>query len=175
MTLVGASKQQPPELIAAAFAAGVTVFGESRVQEALAKIPLLPPEIEWHFIGPLQTNKARAAVATFAAIHSVDRLRLAEALDQEAARAGRAIPCFLEVNVAGEATKHGFAPADLPRALARLAELRALEVVGLMAVPPAGDDAGAVAALVSRPGRAARPRRASAGLRARSAGSSRSA
>jgi hypothetical protein len=139
VTLVGASKQQPPELIAAAFAAGVTVFGESRVQEALAKIPLLPPEIEWHFIGPLQTNKARAAVATFAAIHSVDRLRLAEALDQEAARDGRTISCFLEVNVAGEATKHGFAPADLPHALARLAELRALDVVGLMAVPPAAD------------------------------------
>jgi pyridoxal phosphate enzyme (YggS family) len=139
VTLVGASKQQPPELVAAAFAAGVTVFGESRVQEALAKIPLSPPGIEWHFIGPLQTNKARAAVTTFAAIHSVDRLRLAEALDHEAASAGRAIPCFLEVNVAGEPTKHGFAPADLPRALERLAELRALEVVGLMAVPPAGD------------------------------------
>ncbi len=138
--LVGASKRQPPELIAAALAAGVTVFGESRVQEAQAKIALLPRQIEWHFIGPLQSNKARAAVASFAAIHSVDRLRLAAALDAEATRAGRTIPCFLEVNVAGEATKHGFAPAHLPLALERLAELRALEVVGLMAVPPAGEE-----------------------------------
>jgi pyridoxal phosphate enzyme (YggS family) len=139
VTLVAASKQQPPELIRAALAAGVTIFGESRVQEAQAKIPLLPSEIEWHFIGPLQTNKARAAVTTFAVVHSVDRLRLAEALDQEAARAGRALPCFLEVNIAGEATKHGFAPAELAPALPRLAELNALEVIGLMAVPPAGD------------------------------------
>ena len=141
VTLLGASKQQTPARIAAALAAGITVFGESRVQEALAKIPLLPREIEWHFIGPLQTNKARAAVATFAAVHSVDRLRLAEALDQEAERSGRPrpLPCFLEVNIAGEASKHGFAPADLVPALPRLAELQSLEVIGLMAVPPAGN------------------------------------
>jgi pyridoxal phosphate enzyme (YggS family) len=138
VTLVGASKQQSPERVAAAFAAGVGIFGESRVQEAQAKIPLLPREIEWHFIGPLQTNKARAVVATFAVVHSVDRLRLAEVLDEEAARAGRRLPCFLEVNLAGEATKHGFTPGELPSALPRLAELRALEVIGLMAVPPAG-------------------------------------
>jgi pyridoxal phosphate enzyme (YggS family) len=141
VTLVGASKRQPPELLAAAFAAGVTVFGESRVQEALAKIPLLPAEVEWHFIGPLQTNKARAAAGAFAVLHSVDRLALAEALDREAARLGRTIPCFLEVNIAGEATKHGFAPAGIDAALARLAELAGLEVVGLMAVPPATEDA----------------------------------
>jgi pyridoxal phosphate enzyme (YggS family) len=139
VTLVGASKQQSAGSVAAAFAAGVTVFGESRMQEAQAKIPLLPRGIEWHFIGPLQTNKARAAVETFAVVHSVDRLRLAEALDQEATRAGRRLPCFLEVNVAGEATKHGFAPGEVPAALPRLAELRALELIGLMAVPPAGD------------------------------------
>jgi pyridoxal phosphate enzyme (YggS family) len=138
VTLVGASKLQPPELVAAAHAAGVLVFGESRVQEALGKIPLLPRSIEWHFIGPLQTNKARAAVTTFAAIHSVDRLRLAITLDQEASRAGRTLPCFLEVNIAAEATKHGFAPPELPAALPRLAALEALEVRGLMSVPPAG-------------------------------------
>jgi hypothetical protein len=138
VTLVAASKLQPIDRLEAALAAGVTVFGESRVQEALAKIRELPAAIEWHFIGPLQTNKARVAAASFAAIHSIDRLRLAEALDAEARRAERVIPCFLEVNIGGESTKHGFAPSEIAGALPRLFELAGLEIVGLMAVPPAG-------------------------------------
>jgi len=137
VTLVAASKQQPATAIEAAFAAGVAVFGESRVQEALAKIPELPAEIEWHFIGPLQTNKARVVASRFEVVHSVDRLRLAEALDAEAARLERVLPCFLEVNLAGEATKHGFAPAEIEGTLPRLAALASVEIVGLMAVPPA--------------------------------------
>jgi pyridoxal phosphate enzyme (YggS family) len=138
VTLVAASKLQPIERLEAAFAAGVRVFGESRVQEAVAKIPALPPAIDWHFIGPLQTNKARVAAATFSTFHSIDRLRVAEALDAEAQRVGRVLRCFLEVNIGAEETKHGFAPAEIAAALPRLLELRALEIVGLMAVPPAG-------------------------------------
>ena len=138
VTLVAASKLQPIDRLEAAFAAGVRVFGESRVQEALAKIPALPSAIEWHFIGPLQTNKARVAVTTFAVFHSIDRLRVAEALDAEAQRAGRVLRCFLEVNIGAETTKHGFAPAEIVDELPRLSSLRALDIVGLMAVPPAG-------------------------------------
>jgi pyridoxal phosphate enzyme (YggS family) len=143
VTLVAASKGQPAERLRDAVAAGVTVFGESRVQEALAKMPLLPEISEWHFIGPLQTNKARAAAAAFAVFHSVDRTRLAEALAGEAARAGRVLPCFLEVNVAGESTKHGWRPAELLGELPRLAALEAVRWVGLMSIPPATEDATA--------------------------------
>ncbi|HUE97471.1 MAG TPA: YggS family pyridoxal phosphate-dependent enzyme [Longimicrobiaceae bacterium] len=143
VTLVGASKGQTPERINAAWEAGVHVLGESRVQEALVKIPLLPPAAEWHFIGPLQTNKARAAAGAFAAFHSVDRTRLAQALHREAARLGRVLPCFFEVNIAGEPTKHGFAADDLLAELPRLIELEGLRWVGLMCIPPAGIDAAA--------------------------------
>ncbi|HVR28283.1 MAG TPA: YggS family pyridoxal phosphate-dependent enzyme [Thermoanaerobaculia bacterium] len=143
VTLIGASKGQPAERVRAAWEAGVEVFGESRVQEALAKMPLLPPAIEWHFIGPLQTNKARAAAAALAAFHSVDRPRLAEVLHREAVRLGRVLPCFLEVNLAGEPTKHGFTADDLLTELPSLIELQGLEWVGLMSIPPAGRDATA--------------------------------
>jgi len=143
ITLVAASKSQPIESIRAAFDAGIRVFGESRVQESLRKIPALPAGIEWHFIGPLQSNKVRPAAAAFAVFHSVDRLRLAQALDHEAARLGHVVPCFLEVNLAGEASKHGFAPDQLVAALPELAALAALRIVGLMCVPPAGPDAEA--------------------------------
>ena len=134
--LVGASKGQPPERIGAAWEAGVHVFGESRVQEALAKMPLLPAAIEWHFIGPLQTNKARAAATAFAAFHSVDRPRLAQVLHHQAVRLGRVLPCFFEVNIAGEPTKHGFAANDLLAELPGLIRLDGLEWVGLMSLPP---------------------------------------
>jgi pyridoxal phosphate enzyme (YggS family) len=141
ITLVAASKLQPAASIRAAFDAGVRVFGESRVQEALAKIPALPAAIEWHFIGPLQTNKARAAAGVFSVFHSIDRLRLAQALDREAARLERVVPCFLEINLAGEASKHGFEPDGLLAALPELAALPALRPVGLMCVPPASPTA----------------------------------
>jgi pyridoxal phosphate enzyme (YggS family) len=140
VTLVAASKLQPVAAIEAARAAGVAVFGESRVQEALSKMQLLSGPIEWHFIGPLQTNKARAVVEAFSAVHSVDRLRLAEALDAAAHQFGRVLPCFLEVNLAGEPTKHGFAPSEVAPAVPRLAALAHLDLVGLMAVPPATED-----------------------------------
>jgi pyridoxal phosphate enzyme (YggS family) len=140
VTLLGASKTQPAAAIEAAFRAGLKTFGENRVQEARAKAALLPAEIEWHLIGPLQSNKARPAVDLFAAVHSLDRPAIGEALDREAARRGRVLPCFAEVNLAGEETKHGFRSDGLAASLAPFAGLAHLSVVGLMAIPPFEDD-----------------------------------
>jgi PLP dependent protein len=142
--LVGASKTQPVAALAAAWEAGLRVFGENRVQEAVAKSGELPPEIapgiEWHLIGPLQSNKVRPAVELFRAIHSVDRPRIAEALDREAAARGRTLDGFLEINLGGEESKHGFSPDGLAEAVRPLAGLAHLRIAGLMAIPPQGDD-----------------------------------
>lgn len=143
VTLLGASKTQPAEAIGELFRSGLATFGENRVQEARAKAAQLPAEIEWHLIGPLQSNKARPAVELFAAVHSLDRLAIGQALDREAGRRGRILPCFAEVNLAGEETKHGFLPQGLPASLAPLAGLAHLSVVGLMAIPPFEDEAEA--------------------------------
>ena len=138
VTLVGASKTQPPAVLEAAFRAGLRIFGENRVQEALTKAPRLPSGIEWHLIGPLQSNKVRAALGLFRTVHSVDRVKVAQALDGEAAALGITVSGFLEVNVGEEGSKHGFPPAGLAGAVRPLAGLRHLRIVGLMAVPPMG-------------------------------------
>jgi pyridoxal phosphate enzyme (YggS family) len=138
--LVGASKTQSPEALAAAWHAGLRVFGENRVQEALAKSRELPYPIEWHLIGPLQTNKIKAALDLFRTIHSVDRLRVAEAIDQEAGRRGIAVSGFLEVNLGGEESKHGFPVEGLAEAVRPLAGLGHLKISGLMAIPPESED-----------------------------------
>lgn len=140
VTLVGASKQQPVETLAAAFAAGLRVFGENRVQEALAKAPALPPEIAWHLLGPLQSNKVRMALRLFRTFHAVDRLSIAHDLEREAGRLGLELSVFLEVNLGGEATKHGFAEEELPGAAREIAALGHLRLAGLMAIPPPTDD-----------------------------------
>lgn len=140
ITLIGVSKTQPVESLEAAFEAGLTVFGENRVQEAQAKAKVLPARLEWHLIGPLQSNKARVAAELFRVIHSLDRLKIAQVLDAEAARLSRRLPCFLEINLGPEESKHGFHPAELPAALGALAGLAHLEIVGLMAIPPFADD-----------------------------------
>jgi PLP dependent protein len=144
VTLLGASKTQPAATLAAAYGLGLRFFGENRVQEALAKRAELPPEIvrgiEWHLIGPLQSNKVKAALDLFTVIHSLDRPKIALALDREAAERGLALQGFLEVNLGGEASKHGFAPEGLAEAVAPLAGLAHLKVVGLMAIPPEAED-----------------------------------
>lgn len=136
VTLVGASKSQSLDRMRAAWEAGLRVFGENRVQEALVKMEQLPPEIEWHFIGPLQSNKARKVVPRFAAVHSIDRTKIATVLDAEARKQGARLEGFLEVNVGSEPTKHGFAPDDLVAQVEPIADLEGLEIVGLMAIPP---------------------------------------
>lgn len=139
--LVGASKVHPAETLAAAWRAGLRVFGENRVQEALAKSrELAGLDIEWHLIGPLQTNKVKAALDLFRTIHSVDRLRVAEAIDQEAGRRGITVSGFLEVNLGGEESKHGFPVDGLAEAVRPLAGLQNLKIVGLMAIPPQSED-----------------------------------
>jgi pyridoxal phosphate enzyme (YggS family) len=144
ITLLGASKSQPVERIREAWSAGVTVFGENRVQEALTKMPKLPREIDWHLIGPLQTNKVKKVVPRFSTVHSIDRIKLALVLEKEACSADRAIDGFLEVNLAGEQTKHGFLPDDLPAAAEQLSSLQSVRLIGLMGIPPFENDAEAM-------------------------------
>ena len=141
ITLLAVTKTIPPERVDAALAAGITVFGENKVQEAKAKIPLVSSRAHWHFIGHLQTNKARDAVELFELIHSVDSVKLAGELDKWAAHAGKTQPILLEINVAGEAQKFGIKPEDLPATLAQINQLSRLDVRGLMTVPPYCEEA----------------------------------
>ena len=142
VTLMGVSKTQPASAVAEAFAAGLRVFGENRVQEGLAKSREMPlkiaPEIEWHLIGPLQSNKVRAALGLFHTIHSIDRLSIAEAIEREAGKQGIAVTGFLEVNLGAEETKHGFPAEELIGTVKPLASYKHLRIVGLMAIPPLG-------------------------------------
>ncbi len=136
ITLVAVTKTVEPPEIAAAFELGITHFGENRVPEAAAKIGLLSslkPRPTWHLVGHLQTNKARLAVELFDIIHSVDSIRLAEALSR---RTGKTLPILLEVNVAGEITKSGFPPDGVAPALEAISRLPRLEVKGLMTIAP---------------------------------------
>jgi hypothetical protein len=134
--LVAVSKTVAPERLDEALAAGITVFGESKLQEAKAKIPLVSSRARWHMIGHLQTNKARDTVALFELIHSVDSVHLAGEINKWAERAGKTQAVLLEVNVAGEASKFGFRPADLPAALDEINTLPRLDVAGLMTIAP---------------------------------------
>jgi pyridoxal phosphate enzyme (YggS family) len=143
VVLVGASKVQPVDVLRAAWEAGLRVFGENRVQEAAAKRRELPAAIEWHLIGPLQSNKVRQALDLFSTIHSIDRPKIAQAVDREAAERGCRLDGFLEINLGGEGSKHGFPLDGLAEAVGPLAALANLKIVGLMAIPPQGDDAEA--------------------------------
>jgi pyridoxal phosphate enzyme (YggS family) len=138
--LVAVSKTFPPEAVRELAEAGQRVFGESRQQEAEAKIPLLPAGLCWHFIGHLQRNKVRKVLPLCDTIHSVDSLRLARHIDEVAGELGLEPRVYLEVNLAGEESKHGYRPADLRRELPELLGLRRLGILGLMAVPPAAED-----------------------------------
>ena len=136
VTLLAVSKGQPPEVVRAAADLGLTLFGENKVQEAKAKIPLCPGRLHWHLVGHLQSNKARDAVHWFEMIQSLDSLALAAELQKQAEKAAKTVPVLLEVNVAGEATKFGYRPEQL---LAELRELNAfprLEIQGLMTLAP---------------------------------------
>ena len=134
--LVAVTKGHPPETIEAAAQLGQMVFGESRVQEAKAKIPLCPGRLQWHLIGHLQSNKCRDAVHFFNMIESVDTAKLAEELDKWADKLTRRVPILLEVNVAGEASKFGLKPDDVLNQLQQINSLRRLEIHGLMTIAP---------------------------------------
>jgi len=138
--LVAVSKKQDTEKLRVLWKCGQRIFGENRVQEARVKIPEMPSGGEWHFIGGLQTNKAKDAVECFDVIESVDRLDLAAELQKRADVAGKRLRVFLEVNVGGEAAKHGCAPEKAAELLAQVQPLTRLEVQGLMAIPPFRED-----------------------------------
>ena len=140
VTILGASKAQPSEHLQWAWDAGLRFFGENRVQEALAKMDQLPAEIEWHLIGPLQSNKAKKVVPAFAAVQSIDRLKIARVLDREAAALGKPLLGLLEINLAEEESKHGFRPPELDDVLPELLDLQTLSIQGLMAIPPYEED-----------------------------------
>ena len=130
VTLVAVSKTFPIAAVRQAYAAGQRDFGENRVQEALAKIGAASDlEIRWHLLGHLQTNKARKAAPAFAVIQSVDSVELLQKLDSTAADAGHSPELLIQVDLAGEATKFGVPPADIPRLLDAAATCRAARVV----------------------------------------------
>ena len=134
--LLAVSKTHPPETIKAAADCGQIFFGENKVQEAKAKIPLCPGKLHWHFIGHLQSNKCRDAVELFEMIQSVDSLSLAQEINKRAEQAARRIPILIEVNAAGEASKFGYQPERLLADLKQLNALPRMEIHGLMTVPP---------------------------------------
>jgi PLP dependent protein len=141
VTLVAVSKTVEASAIEAAFHAGIRDFGESRVQEAKPKIEQLPhlkPQITWHMVGHLQTNKAKTAAAIFDIIHSVDSLNLAETLNN---CSPKRLPILIQVNVSAEATKGGFIMSEVEEAMKQMKRLPNLEVQGLMTIAPWVDSA----------------------------------
>jgi pyridoxal phosphate enzyme (YggS family) len=138
--LVAVTKTVGLEGLKEAVAAGQTLFGENYVQEARGKIASLGPGLTWHFIGHLQSNKAKAAVELFDLIHSVDRASLAQALEQAAARRDKIQNILLQVNLAGEASKSGTAPENAQDLLSEIRKMPHLRVLGLMTMPPWFDD-----------------------------------
>ena len=135
VTLVAVTKTHGVEAVNAVRALGVTDVGENRVQEALPKMEQAGAGLRWHLIGHLQRNKARA-VEQFALVHSIDSIRLADAVAKVGRERGRAVPVLLQVNVSGEATKGGFEPGELDAAAAHVAALDGLEVQGAMTMAP---------------------------------------
>lgn len=139
--LIAVTKTHPMETVREAVDAGQLVFGESKVQEARAKIPLLPSNIRWHFIGHVQKNKIRHALPLFEMIHSVDSLELAQAIDRIAHEDGLHPRILLELNVAGEGSKFGFKATTLRAELESLLLLPRLSIEGLMCIPPLAEKA----------------------------------
>ena len=131
ITLIAVTKTWPREIVEAALEAGLTDFGENKVQELIAKAPLFPTA-NWHMIGHLQRNKARQVVAHAREFHALDSLRLAKALNRHAELAERVLPCFVQVNVSGEDSKFGLRPPLVDEFMAQLRDLEHLRLIGLM-------------------------------------------
>jgi len=138
--LVAVSKKKPAPLLEEAFAVGQTLFGESYVQEFVAKADAVQLPVTWHFIGALQTNKVKYLRGRVAMIHSVDRLALGEAIDRQWEKLGQRIPVLVQVDLGGEATKSGVDEESLEDLVRRLAALPNLAVSGLMTLPPWCED-----------------------------------
>lgn len=134
--LIGVSKTVTAEHVRLGVEAGLTALGENRVKEAREKIKILGRPVPWHLIGHLQTNKVRDALELFELIHSLDRLELAREIERRAGDPGRVVDTLLEVNVAEEPSKSGFAPDAVAPALETIAGMTHVKVRGLMAIPP---------------------------------------
>jgi pyridoxal phosphate enzyme (YggS family) len=143
VALMAVSKVHPVEALLEAYAAGQRLFGENRVQEFQEKTSALTQitDLEMHLIGPLQSNKTAKAAELFAAIDTVDSLKIAQRLNSTAESLGKVLPILIEVKLSHEESKHGMAPAELPALLAQLGELKSLVVSGLMTVPPWSEEA----------------------------------
>lgn len=140
--LVAVSKFHPVEMLREAYAAGQRVFGESRVQELVQKVPQMPADVEWHFIGHLQRNKVRQIAPFVSLIHSVDSPELLAEIERQGALAGRCIPCLLELHVAQEESKFGFTPEALLRFLEQgeWRKMAHVRLSGLMCMATFTDD-----------------------------------
>jgi pyridoxal phosphate enzyme (YggS family) len=144
VSLVAVSKTFPADAVAAVHAAGQAAFGENYVQEAVEKIGSLGPqrgEMEWHFIGPIQSNKTRAIAEQFDWVQSVDRLKVAQRLSEQRPAELAALNVLLQVNISGEGSKGGVAPADVETLARAVGRLPRLKLRGLMAIPEPEDDA----------------------------------
>lgn len=139
VTLLAVTKTKPLEDLLAAWEAGVRDFGENRVQEAEAKFPHLPSDAGRHLIGPIQSNKANKAARLADVLHAVDSADLARRLARAAANERKRLAVFVEVNTGGEETKAGVSPAEVPALVAAVRALPALDLRGLMSIPPPGD------------------------------------
>ncbi|WP_433692288.1 YggS family pyridoxal phosphate-dependent enzyme [Herbaspirillum seropedicae] len=143
--LLAVSKTFGPQAVLEAVRAGQRAFGENYLQEALEKIaalPLLAPDVplQWHFIGPIQSNKTRPIAEHFDWVHSVDRLKIAQRLSEQRPAALGALNVCLQVNISGEDSKSGLDPAELPAVAAQVAQLPGLKLRGLMAIPAPSED-----------------------------------
>lgn len=165
--LVAVSKTFDADMIEPMLAAGQRAFGENRVQEAQGKWQALKaeyPDVELHLIGPLQTNKVKDAVALFDVIETVDRDKLAKALAAEMAKTGRHLPCFVQVNIGGEAQKAGIAPGEAAEFVERCRTEYDLTITGLLCIPPAAEPPGPYFAQVAELGRLAKVDHLSMGM-----------
>lgn len=153
VSLIAVSKTHGADRVEAMIDAGQTVFGENRVQEAADKFPAMRsshPSVQLHLIGPLQTNKAKDAVALFDVIQTVDRAKLAQVLAREMIRQGRRLPCFVQVNTGEEPQKAGLMPAQTDAFVALCRDELNLPIVGLMCIPPADEEPALHFALLAK-------------------------
>jgi len=136
VSLLAVTKTHTPEVVGEAVRLGLTLFGENKVQEAKAKIPLCPAHARWHMIGHLQTNKCRDAVELFEMIQGVDGFHVAAEINKRAEQAARSMPILLEVNIVGEASKFGYGPQQMLEDFIKLNALPRVQIHGLMTIPP---------------------------------------
>lgn len=136
VTLIAVSKTKPLEMLHEAYELGTREFGENKPQELKEKFPEMPPDVHWHMIGHLQRNKVKYIIDKVCMIHSVDSVRLAEAIDEEAGKHGITVPVLVEVNIAGEETKFGIRPEETESFIREISTLPHIHVEGLMTIAP---------------------------------------